>query len=449
MYKLLKSCIDKFIKHLNCQILYQLFQIRCDSHLAVLALAYLWSILIHLWRYVFFFCDQKFFTVSVKRLKAFTTDRLKMKLAAIWLVCATGVFASIGDNLPAFKRCCDQCNTVLCGLEPELSLLLKFSDYSMDEFRNNHNVHFPLKQLFLWTCESDCDYKCQQLVTNERISQGLPVVKFYGKWPFLRFFGITELASVVFSLLNMWTNYKNLTLISKYHDLNSPYPFVQSMYRQYIYLLVISIMGWVFSTVFHIRDFALTETLDYFGASLIILFNNYVITVRVFQIFNDPKRLQLAKTLFVVVYGLHVLKLWHNWDYTYNVNFHLAISLVTIGLWGYHSINTYRVYNNKMYYIQASNMKLLPLESSILKKLNYLSILGKFNFTTSWIPILPIFFNLWLLLSISFEIFDGFWFKIIDCHAIWHLLTVFPQLLWYHWNAWDLELYKCLHYKTS
>lgn len=360
------------------------------------------------------------------------------------LLSLSSTYASVGDNLPEFKHCCSACHSLVCGGSPQNSL--GRVEYTVDQFVNNYQVHFPFKQLFLWDCDSDCDYKCQQIITNERIDHGSPIVKFYGKWPFLRFFGITELASVVFSLLNFYVNYKNFKLIQEYHDENVNFPLIQSMSRQYMYLLVISMMGWVFSTIFHIRDFAITETLDYFGASLIILFNCYVIVIRVFQGFNSQKKLTWFKWGFAGIYGLHVIKLSLNWDYDYNLKFHLLIFLITAGLWVYHSLHVNRLYQSNYYHIQSSNMNLLPLETSIVSKFDFIKQL---NFSANWIPLLPIFFNIWLIMSVSFEVFDGILFRLIDCHAIWHLLTVFPQILWYEWNVWDLELYKSLHYKLS
>ncbi|EGV62714.1 hypothetical protein PSN45_000652 [Yamadazyma tenuis] len=303
----------------------------------------------------------------------------------------------------------------------------------MGDFDSKNNVHFPFKQLFGWQCPADCDYKCQQIITDIRISQGAPIVKFYGKWPFKRVFGMTEVASVVFSLLNFLINYHNFRKINPQRKRSSG-P-VRTMYGQYLVLLSISMVGWTFSMLFHTRDLPITETLDYFGASLIILFNFYIIIIRYFELFkNNLLPFQIA---IGTIYGLHLVKLSHDWDYNYNLVFHSVIGIITLVLWVLHSVKVSRIYTNN-YPILSNSIQLLPFETKILMKLNYLS-LSK----SKYIPLLPILLNLWMFGSMFFEIceFKPI-LKVVDSHAMWHLATFFPQIIWYDWNMWDLELYK-------
>lgn len=341
------------------------------------------------------------------------------------------VFCSLGDNLPEFQNCKNHCDNYQCSGKKLLSFSSKYKE---DDFKIN-SVSFPFKQLFGWDCLSDCDYKCQQIITNIRASHEDPIVKFYGKWPFKRILGVTELASVVFSLLNLWINYHNFKKIVTQERRNSG-P-VKVMYKQYLGLLMVSMIGWIFSTIFHIRDFPLTETLDYFGASLMIIFNCYVITVRYFELFK--KNLLPYQIAFATVYVLHVIKLHNKWDYSYNILFHSLIGLGSFVLWIIHAISVNKKYARN-YSILSNSIQLLPFETKILIKLNYLSMSK-----SKYIPLIPIMLVFWLMWSMIFEIYEfSPIIKLIDSHSVWHLMTFFPQVIWYDWNIWDLEVYKKL-----
>ena len=39
-------------------------------------------------------------------------------------------------------------------------------------------------------------------ITFSDINSGLPIKQYYGKWPFVRVYGIQEIASTIFSILN-------------------------------------------------------------------------------------------------------------------------------------------------------------------------------------------------------------------------------------------------------
>lgn len=350
-----------------------------------------------------------------------------MKLSLLLLL--TPVACSIGDNLPEFINCNQECQSYRC-LHKHVSFNSK---YTANDFDLKNNVVFPFKQLFDWTCPADCNYKCQQIITDIRIDHHDPIVKFYGKWPFKRILGVTELASVVFSFMNLWINYHNFKKILLQRKRNNGG--VRVMYEQYLLLLIISMIGWTFSILFHTRDTPLTETLDYFGASLIIMANFYVIMVRYFELFK--KSLVPYQIGLVTIYLLHIIKLNYNWDYQYNLVFHTIIGLASFALWTKHALSVNRIFKSN-YSVLSNSIQLLPFETKLLIKLNYLNV-SKSKF----IPILPIMFNIWLFISMLFEIFEFKpILKLIDSHSIWHLATVFPQILWYDWNIWDLELYK-------
>lgn len=64
------------------------------------------------------------------------------------------------------------------------------------------------------------------------VAQGLGMVQFYGKWPFVRVLGVQEFFSMIFSLPNLYVNYKNIRPIFRQYCRNSDLE-LQIMHGQY------------------------------------------------------------------------------------------------------------------------------------------------------------------------------------------------------------------------
>lgn len=316
------------------------------------------------------------------------------------------VTASVGDTLPEFQTCLHQCD---CQTIP---------------------------QSFLWSCLANCNYYCQQYITDQIELQGLEMVQFYGKWPFVRVLGVQELFSTVFSLANLYVNYKNIRPIFRQFRRNSDLE-LQIMYGQYLALLIISCIGWIFSSLFHFKDTAVTETLDYFGAFAIILCNLNVIVVRVFKLFRRRVVLYTWQLGLIILYVFHVTKLKMQWDYGYNTQINMVVGLSAMILWCYHLWHTYKLYQRN-YIVYNNSIQLLPFETKLLQKLNYVSLSN-----ASIIPLIPILNNVVLIGGILLEVNDfAPIYRLVDAHALWHLLTIFPSFIWFDWNIWDLEMLK-------
>lgn len=77
-------------------------------------------------------------------------------------------------------------------------------------------------EILLWTCQDECIYHCMWRTTNAFVSREWAVPQFYGKWPFKRFLGIQEPASVFFSFLNLMAHWR---MIRKFrHEVRSDSP---------------------------------------------------------------------------------------------------------------------------------------------------------------------------------------------------------------------------------
>jgi len=135
--------------------------------------------------------------------------------------------ASSGDRSPIFQICVDSCSTNRCRTQP---------------------VVLPLAlRLTRWSCTDDCRYTCMHEVTSRDVERGAMVQQYYGKWPFSRFAGMQEPASVAFSVLNLWSYAQGARRVQKRVPSNHP------MKVHYLVWSCISINAWFWSSVFHTR----------------------------------------------------------------------------------------------------------------------------------------------------------------------------------------------------
>jgi post-GPI attachment to proteins factor 3 len=238
------------------------------------------------------------------------------------------------------------------------------------------------------------------------------VTQFHGKWPFIRVFGLQEPFSVLFSLGNLFVHYNGLLKIherlpihppiatsssgSNYNNVHQQYP----MRKFYVMFAYFGLATWIFSTIFHARDFKFTEEMDYFGAGASVLYGLYYTVVRVVRLdIATPRRqsfLRLWTVLCIALYIAHVayLKLW-KWDYTYNMTANLVVGMLHNLLWTHFSWKRWKETRQSW---------------------------------TTW----PSVFVAWVTLAMSLELLDfpPLW-GALDAHSLWHAGTIGPTILWY------------------
>lgn len=338
--------------------------------------------------------------MSIKIIRS-TTLAIVLLLCAIFF--ASPVLASFGDRLPEFQTCLARCVETEC---------------------NSNRQTLPLyMRLLFWTCPQNCDYVCQRLVTASRIHQDLSIEQFHGKWPFLRMLGIQEPASVLFSILNFIPHYyglkaiRNLTASSgAASDITALTPFLVIVYKTFA---LVGMNAWIWSSVFHVRDFVLTERLDYFSAGLTVLYGFFTATIRVFRL-DLPKYAHFRYLLIficIIAYISHVSYLsFVTFSYSYNMLANVVVGLLQNIMWIYHSIRSYTASKTT---IGNRNWKLWP-------GMIVLSI----------------------TLAMSFELFDfAPILDILDAHALWHAGTVLPTIWWYAYMKKDITELKSIKLK--
>jgi len=232
------------------------------------------------------------------------------------------------------------------------------------------------------------------------VAAGRPVVQFHGKWPFTRLAGAQEPLSVLFSLANLYAHAAGLRRLRR--AVPARYP----ARPYYAALALVSCAAWALSALFHTRDFALTERLDYFGAAASVLYGLYYTVVRLARLYRPgtparprPRRravLRLWTALCLALYAAHVGFLTLvRWDYTYNMAANVAVGVVQNALWTAYSVRRWR-HTHRAW--------------------------------AAW-PGLAV---AWVMMAMGLELFDfpPLW-GALDAHSLWHAGTVAPAVLWY------------------
>ncbi|KAJ1501110.1 hypothetical protein HMI54_004897 [Coelomomyces lativittatus] len=269
-------------------------------------------------------------------------------------------------------------------------------------------------QLFFWTCETNCQYLCMWKAST---STSTPMEQYYGKWPFLRVFGMQEVVSVAMSVANGYQHYKGYQKLisltrksgSSSYSSSSTMPF---SYQKQTMLMMIppwvpwfyyaSLNLWVWSSVFHARDTWWTERLDYLSASL----------GNVFQLMGGVCHCWGWSWKYAVVFvgfmfGGHVYRLTPSWlnyriDYGYNMKFNLCVASLLWLIW--------MSWGLQQWYLRRT-------KSSI-----YL-----------------VFTLLGMACALAFEIIDfPPYFYLLDSHALWHALTVPFVYTWYQFIYYEV-----------
>ncbi|SCU96651.1 LADA_0H02036g1_1 [Lachancea dasiensis] len=331
-------------------------------------------------------------------------------ILASFLAVGNPVRGSIGDRLDEFQECKDDCQGSLgCN---------GLVDETVAKLGSKEDIYFSrapslLSNFAFWDCESNCDYQCQQIITQMRIFEGDDIVQFHGKWPFKRFLGVQEFFSTIFSMANFIPHYRGYQLV--YQELKSlpPHKKAHSLLHNYIYVAIMGMLAWVSSTVFHFRDLEFTEKLDYFFAGATVLSGFHAILIRLARFDNHKGLRKLVSGIVALIFTAHVVRQYLDWSYTYNMRFNVAFGVLQYILLLTLSVQNY------------NNLK----SGKLPRKAQYLSR----NTMIYHLCVVPAALVIGTSLSMSCELFDFFSYRWqIDSHAIWHACTVLPS-----WKLYD------------
>lgn len=286
------------------------------------------------------------------------------------------VHSSDGDQDPQFVECVRQCiRPETCAKRPPISWDL---------------------WLMQWSCLDLCRYDCMHAAMSMRLSRDLPVQQYYGKWPFERFMGLQEPASVLFSFGNLWVHYRS------WHRLKRILPPHRTMRTLILGVCWVQINAWWWSMVFHSRDLPWTERMDYFSAMGVLVYGLYLAMYRTLSMSRWSRRISwLLASLLVVFYLGHVLYLSSRprFDYGYHMKVNLTIAFLHHGLW--------------MVWAWRQGLQLTSVR---------------------WCVGCTIF----ITFALGLEVLDfPPWWGWFDAHSLWHLATIFVAPCWYYFLELD------------
>ncbi|XP_003748563.1 post-GPI attachment to proteins factor 3 [Galendromus occidentalis] len=302
-----------------------------------------------------------------------TSSPWKLLLAIGLLIVSSGqvVEASFGDQSHIFMACIHHCFFGNCSTDSDLS-----------RFHRTQPWHL---QLLGWDCEDECGHQCMWKAVDyfEAFEER---VQFRGKWPFVRWFGLQEPASAVFSLLNLLANFYGWSEFNKRISSNNRF---HALWKCQAYL---AMNAWFWSLAFHSRDIYLTESMDYFGAFSIVLFSLYAIIARV-TIERVESLLRFIQVPFACFFLYHVYYMMNvKFDHQYHIGLNIVIGIINSIMWLLWTwANRRRPYVAKCAFVVVS-----------------------------------------LLILSSLEILDfsPLWY-VFDAHSLWHLGTAPLPLVWY------------------
>lgn len=245
------------------------------------------------------------------RSAALPSASLLAALLLLLLLLAAVALASVGDWSYAFRRCVESCTGTCTSTTPEA--------YAAKQ---------PFYERWLrWDCAADCSYDCMWVAVEAFHNDGRQTPQFFGKWPFIKWLGMQEPASAIFSIAN---GAVHLWQIQKFRATAGPLR--APMYYIWHIYFVVALNTWVWSTVFHTRDFGITEKMDYFSASLLVVTQFYGVIAR-YLITRSRVWSAAAAIALLLLFFRHVHQLTVHFDYGYHVTVSVSVGLVNSFCW--------------------------------------------------------------------------------------------------------------------
>ena len=300
---------------------------------------------------------------------------------------------SRGDRSYVFQHCLVRCNYTDCT-------------------QRTRTMRQPLAwSLWLtgWTCLDNCKYLCMWRAVDAFQRDRLPLPQFYGKWPFVRLWGMQEPASALFSLANLMCNLVTVTQFVRVVPSTAP------TYGMWLLYCVAVCNAWLWSTVFHTRDTDFTEKMDYFGALSFLLVSLMALLMRLFwekqlRIGSyEEKRNYFSWLLF---FGMALFFMGHtgylsfvHFDYRYNMIVNIGVAATASLGWAAWAWYRRGALGHARYALMT---QILFINFSLLEMLD----------------------------------FEPLWWT-LDAHAVWHAATVLMPLIWFRFIIAD-----CLHLES-
>jgi post-GPI attachment to proteins factor 3 len=312
---------------------------------------------------------------------------IKMLHCVVWLSILYVTSGSSGDTDYNFRVCVRDCLN------------------SPQQTRQNDDYYSVvyLAQVLQWDPLSECEYTCMRSISDSRVRNDYPVLKYFGHWPYHRILGLQEPASALFSLCNALPHVYHLAF--NRHRLADTFRFWVGTYG------VMAIIAWLSSTIFHVRKVSPTIFMDYASALMFLVFGLFVALRRTLHFSLLHSRPFLSLLLFGSMAYVCLARVYAMYQGQIRFDSHMSFS---IGVAGTHTAVW-------IFWL------LLSARESKAHKLQCL------------------YLQLWFIVASMLELFDfPPLFYHFDAHSLWHLATIPLGHLWYEFWFQDAEVLRKL-----
>ena len=281
-----------------------------------------------------------------------------------------------------------------------------------------------------WTCVDMCKYMCMHVVTNNRKQLGYPILKYYGHWPFIRYMGLEEPASVAFSMLNALPHVIFIILTLSRSSINKQIPslslwsYSPNYYMRpwLLFYPILALLSWTSAVVFHAKKTVLTSSIDYLTAFVFIFYAFWIALRRVWGRRANPYLVSLSFVILVMLCCYRVyMMITDRVSFDNHMKLSISLAICSVVIW-----NTWIFVLSKK-------------EDDVINKTKYHR-----KWLCFWCQLLFCFASL-------LEIFDfPPYYGIFDAHSLWHASTVPLAFIWYHfWYRDSIESATPVKYKNT
>ena len=286
-------------------------------------------------------------------------------------------------------------------------------DESHRQTQTRHDYYeWYLKHILQWDHLSECEYTCMRSISDSRVEQNYPVLKYFGHWPYFRILGFQEPASAIFSLCNALPHIYHLTF--------SRHRIADTFKSWVIAYGMMAIIAWSCSTVFHARKLSPTILMDYVSALMFLICGLMVALRRTLHFYLFRSRPYMALLLIVGMSWVclsRVYAMYHGRiSFDNHMSFSIAVAVAHTAVWIMWLLVSAR--ESRSHKLQCLYLQLWFIAASMLELFDF--------------P--PIFFH-------------------YDAHSLWHCATIPLGHLWYQFWFQDAvvlnKLEDGIHHKQT
>ncbi|XP_046965265.1 post-GPI attachment to proteins factor 3 [Vanessa cardui] len=223
------------------------------------------------------------------------------------------ILSSDGDRSPFYQNCVKSCSKANCTLEGAFQ-------------EESAKVQDKWNRWLNWNCKDECRYQCMWRAVHAFQERGYQVPKFHGKWPFKRILGVQEPASAFASLLNLITHMYMYSKLLGISVRSAPHVLLWHVFA------MVCMNAWIWSIIFHTRDTAFTEFMDYACALSMVMSLFIAAVVRILH-----RRKKLAAVLLILTLAYYVEHARYLYsgriDYDYNMRVNIFFGVAGSLLW--------------------------------------------------------------------------------------------------------------------